>query len=267
MLPATTIQMKRFKTIALLGVTAGFWCAVGVADERLADARAAVTQWVEVERTISREAFDWEDKQRLLTDLVAVARSQVESLKKEIAEANKASGLAESRRAELVSKRNDNAELSAIVEKFLVEVEGRLRGMKSRFPGPLADKLAPLTRRLPDDSAKTELGVGARMQTVMGFIAEIQRFDTMVSVGEELLEFEGREPREVRTIHFGLGASFFVAADGSDAGVGRSTADGWTWESRPALAAVVTEAIATAEGRSREARFLALPVVTKEVAK
>jgi len=259
--------MKRFKIIALLGACVGLTSGECQADERLADARAAVSQWVDVERSISREDLAWEDKKRLLNDLVAVARSQIAALKEDIAEADKATGLAETRRTELVGKRDDNARLSAIVQAFLVKIESRLRELKPRLPAPLAEKLAPLMQRLPGDSENTELGLGARMQTVMGFIAEVQRFDTMVRVGEEILSTNGQEPREVRTVHFGLGASYYVSADSSDAGIGRAGAAGWSWESQPALAGAVKEAIATAEGKSRAARFLALPVATKEVAK
>ncbi len=237
------------------------------ADDRLADARAAVSKWVDVERTISREALAWEDKKTLLNDLVAVARTEIRTLQQNIAEADKATGVAEARRAELVEKRDSNAELAKKIETFLVGIEGRLRGLTPRLPKPLADKLAPLIQRFPSKSEDTEIGIAVRMQTVIGYIAEVQRFDTLVTVSSELLPSAGGESREVRTIHFGLGAAYYVTVDESDAGVGGGTKEGWSWRSQPDLAAAVREAIATAEGKQREARFLSLPVSTKEADK
>lgn len=236
-------------------------------DERLADARAAVSQWVDVERTISREALAWAEKKILLNDLVAVAQAEIKTLKANIAEADKATGVAETRRAQLVEKRDNNAALAKTIETFLVRIEGRLRALTPRLPKPLTDKLASLIQRLPKDSEDTELGIAVRMQTVMGYIAEVQRFDTMVTLGEELRDPGTGEPKEVRTIHFGLGAAYYVAADDSDAGFGGATEDGWNWQSQPALAPAIREAVTTAQGKQREARFLALPVATKEVEK
>lgn len=237
------------------------------ADERLADARAAVSKWVDVERSISREALLWEDKKTLLNDLVEVARTEIRTLQQSIAQADKATGAADARRSDLVRKRDNNADLAAKIETFLVGVEKRLRGLHSRFPKPLLEKLAPLIQRFPSNSQDTELGIAVRMQTVMGYIAEVQRFDTLVTVGEELLPLANGDSREVRTIHFGLGAAFYVTSDDSDAGVGGTGADRWSWTSQPNLAAAIREAIATAEGKQREARFLSLPVSLKETNK
>lgn len=237
------------------------------ADERLADARAAVSKWVDVERTISREALAWEDKKTLLNDLVEVARTEIRTLQQNIAQADKATGVADARRSELVKKRDNNADLAAKIETFLIGVEARLRGLNSRLPKPLIEKLAPLIQRFPSDSQDTELGIAVRMQTVMGYIAEVQRFDTLVTVDEELLPTANGDSREVRTIHFGLGAAFYVTSDDSDAGVGGTSADGWSWTSQPNLAVAIREAIAMAEGKQREARFLSLPVSLKETNK
>lgn len=256
--------MQLIRVTAALVAAGQVVTAVARADERLADVRAAVSQWVDVEKAISSEALAWEEKKTLLKDLTAVARGRIESLQKSIAETDQATGAADQRRIDLVSKRDDNADLTAKISEFLVTMEARARGLAGRLPAPLREKVAPLMQRMPADSRKTELGVAARMQTVLGFMAEVQRFDTLITVGEELRDTGAGGAREVRTIHFGLGASYYVSADGADAGVGRSTDTGWAWEARPELAEAVREAIATAEGRKREARFVSLPVEVKE---
>ncbi|MBG88914.1 MAG: hypothetical protein CMO80_18710 [Verrucomicrobiales bacterium] len=242
-------------------------CLAVSADDRLTDARAAVSQWVDVERTISREAIAWKEKKTLLNDLLQVARTEIKTLKDGIAEADKATGAAEERRADLVKKRDDNAALAEKIETFLVGIEAKIRKLAPRLPKPLRDNVRPLMQRMPADPDNTELGIAVRMQTVMGIIAEAQRFNTTAPTGEELHKAPNGDMREIRTIYFGLGAAYYVSADGSDAGFGKVTQDGWVWESQPELAATIREAIATAEGKSREARFLSLPVSTKEVEK
>ncbi|MDA7622441.1 hypothetical protein N8693_00595, partial [Verrucomicrobia bacterium] len=45
--------------------------SIAFADDRLADARAAVAQWVELEKNISSERLAWDEKKRLLEDMTA----------------------------------------------------------------------------------------------------------------------------------------------------------------------------------------------------
>ncbi len=51
--------------------------SMAFADSRLADARAAVAQWVELEKNISRERLAWDEKKRLLEDMTAVAEAEI----------------------------------------------------------------------------------------------------------------------------------------------------------------------------------------------
>ena len=76
------------------------------AGEKLAEARSTIGRWVNVEQSISREAIAWQEKKTLLNDLITVSTAEIASLKKQIAEADKATGEAETRRAELVTARN-----------------------------------------------------------------------------------------------------------------------------------------------------------------
>ncbi len=227
------------------------------------EARDAVSRWVEVESSLSAEALAWEEKKSLLSDLVAVAEAEIASMKTQLSEAETATNLAEARRTDLVAKRDENLRLSSKVMSFLEGVEGQLRSFVPRMPFALREKLTPLMQRLPQNSQETELGVAARMQTVMGIITEVQRFDMLVTTGEEIIEGSDGSRREVKTIHFGLGAAYYVSGDGTEAGTGASSGDGWVWESSPNLAGAIKEAIGLAEGNLMEARFLALPVSTQ----
>lgn len=235
----------------------------GLAGEKLDEARGAVARWVNVEQTISREAIAWQEKKSLLNDLIAVAKQEIAALKKQIAEADKATGEAETRRAKLVKERDAGVENSRRVASFLVGFEKRLREFNQRLPGPLKSKLEPLMQRLPQNPDKTKQGIAERMQTVVGIVSQIQRFDAVVTVGEEMMPLADGAKREVHTLHLGLGAAYFAASDGSAAGVGLVTDSGWEWQSKPELADAVLQAIESAEGRSRDATFANLPVTLK----
>ena len=53
--------------------------------------------------------------------------------------------------------------------------------------------------------------LAARMQILVAAIAEIQRFDQVVTVSQTLITMPSGQTQEVSTIHFGLGASYFVS--------------------------------------------------------
>ena len=118
--------------------------------------------------------------------------------------------------------------------------------------------------RLPSDLTKRTEGIASRMQAIVGMVSEIQQFDKTVTTGEELVELPNGDTREIYTIHFGLGASYYVTSDRNDGGVGQPSEQGWQWTSKPELTKQVEKAIALANGNSMEAGFLSLPVVTKQ---
>ncbi len=245
----------------VLGIAVG---AVGFepagAAAELEEVRDSVSRWVEVESTLSREAIAWKEKRALLEDLLAVTGAEVEALKGQLTATESLVDEAQKRRLELGAQRDRDALLASDVEAFLGEFENRVRELAGRMPQPLLKKLERTLARLPSDSQESTLGIAERMQTVIGILTEIQRFDSTVTTSDELLEDGDGQTREIQTLYFGLGAAFFVTPDGEEAGVGRATAEGWTWTPQSDLAKEVQAALAMATGTSREARFLSLPV-------
>lgn len=250
--------MKRFLTINLLACTVAL--APVRADERLEGARQAVSQWVAVERAISLEASASREKQAHLKDLIGVAKAEIDALETQITEANQSANAADDRRTELVHRQTESDAKEKLIREFLTPAEKRLRDLKPRLPEPLQEKLNPFYRRLPARPDDTSLGIAERMQTVIGILSAIQKFDAIVTVAEDIQKLDNGTTGEVRTIYFGLGAAYYLAAGGTDAGIGEPGPTGWTWQSRPELADAIREVIAAAESQAREARFVPLPV-------
>ena len=98
------------------------------------------------------------------------------------------------------------------------------------------------------------------MQTVVGLLSTINKFDRAITVHQELRSLGDGSTGEVETVYIGLGAAYYRTRSGDDAGLGQAGANGWTWESQPALSAAIAEVIAIANNQTQEARFIALPV-------
>lgn len=61
------------------------------------------------------------------------------------------------------------------------------------------------------------------------------------------------------TLYLGLGQAYYVTANGSAAGIGTSTPDGWQWKPANQLAPRVAQAIAIMENEEVPA-YVPLPV-------
>lgn len=230
------------------------------ASEALNSTRTIVKEWVATEKAISSEAIQWEEKQTLLTDLIGVTQAEIDTLNKSLETIEATATEADAVRAELVTEQEDLNNGRQRIATFLDEIEPKLQAFKPALPAPLQDKLTPLYQRIPQDPATTSLGIAERMQTVVGLLSTVNKFDRTITVHEELRTLGDGSTGEVETVYIGLGAAYYRTRSGDDAGVGQPEADGWHWESQPELSAAIAEVIAIANNQTQEARFIPLPV-------
>ena len=107
--------------------------SIAFADDRLADARAAVAQWVELEKNISSERLAWDEKKRLLEDMTAVAKAEIATIKEQLEDLSVAADESERRRIELVEKRGTHAELSSIIKSRVPAINQKNRFLPMFF--------------------------------------------------------------------------------------------------------------------------------------
>lgn len=232
--------------------------------EALTEARMALAQWVEVEKTISSETKAWKEKKGLLQQMTEVAKSEVSLMKDELEDLKTEASRAEAQRTQLSKEHEAHVQVSAHVRQFLEVIEPRLESLLPKFPESLTEKLQPMMDRLSKLKEDKSGRLAARMQILVAAIAEIQRFDQVVTVSQTLITMPSGQTQEVSTIHFGLGASYFVSEDGLKSGVGGRLDGNWQWISQNSIAPEVKKAIAIADGRSVETGFISLPVTTQK---
>ncbi len=226
------------------------------------EARTVVEQWVAVERAISEEAVAWKEKEELLQNLIQSAQAERGNLNAQIADARETMNVADQKRAELMSQRQELDASAAMVFRFLAKMEQRLRQLKVRLPQPLQESLAAHFEKLPmADTAASAQGPSIRMQNVVSILDTIQKFDDMPpEVYEVVRPLADGSMGAVQTLYLGLGAAYYLSESDEDAGFGVPSEAGWSWVSRPEIAAAVKEAIAIAEEKVAEAKFILLPV-------
>lgn len=253
---------RRAQTAILLFLLSGHVFLHG--NQKLEDLRGLTLKWVALEQSISKEALAWEEKQSQLNDFIKIAQVEVEGLQEELVALEKIANASDTRRQELLEKQEHLNQYAGTIRTFLTRIETKLRTLKPRLPQPLQDNLIAAYQKMPQEGQSTSLGIAERMQTVIGILTMIQRFDDVITVTQEIKTLPDQSKGEVTTFYVGLAAGYYVTTAGNDAGYGHPTDNGWTWKSDPSLMESITEAISIADGTSQEATFIELPVNFKD---
>lgn len=226
----------------------------------LESARNVVKEWVATESALSNEAVQWEATEVLLGDLIKITQAEIATLNESLQKIEATATHADDVRADLVTEQQRLQTARRQISKFLANIEPKLSTLKPALPEPLVTQLAKLFQRIPNDPAKTTLGIAERMQTVVGILNTINKFDRAITVHEEIRTLGDGSQGEVETVYVGLGAAYYRTRSGDDAGYGHAGINGWQWNSQPELSAAISEVIAIAGNSTQEARFIALPV-------
>jgi hypothetical protein len=131
--------------------------------------------------------------------------------------------------------------------------------MVPKLPEPLAKELQPLVARVPENPAATRLSYSQRLQSVIGILAQVDKFNTDLKYVSAVQTVDGAG-LEVQTLYIGLGGAIFSDATGKYSGFGYPTESGWKMER---VTGAQAEAIALAMDvyLSRKApAFVAIPL-------
>jgi hypothetical protein len=248
------------KLLRLLGGTLlPLWAATpSFAD--LESTRAALIEWSRVKNLVSKERTEWTREKEMMADTLGTARTEVSLLDEKIDSLNASSTEADRKRADLTGRIDAAKSTAAGLAEKAAEGESAVKELLPVLPEPLKLELQPLLQRLPADPSNTRLSVSQRIQTLVGLLAQIEKFQSTINLVSEIKDLGSGESAEVKTLYFGLSAAFFSDSRGTVAGYGAPKTDGWHWTSAAGdVAARIANAIAIHES-TVEPAFVLLPV-------
>lgn len=243
---------------------AGVFCLVASASSRaeqsvLADTRTALAKWIETRQIISKERQQWQFDKQILTERAELLQREIDTLRQRMAEAEVSMGDADKKRGELLIENDALKQHGQRLQELATRLEARLGELVPRLPAPLAERIKPLTQRLPTPGGETKLSVSERFQNIIGILNEITRFQREITVATETRTIEPGRVAEVKTLYLGLGQAYYVTSRGDAAGIGRPGPTGWEWQRADELAGNIQHAIAILQNE-RVASYVPLPV-------
>ena len=226
---------------------------------RIDSTREILDRWVETRRILSEEIRDWALGKEILESRIDVVKRDLASAKERIAETEKSITDADRKRAELVGQSEKLKSASAELAATAAALETRVKELVRRLPDPIREKIRPLSQRLPEDSAKSELPIAVRFQNLVGIVNEVNKFSREITMTSEIRKLADGSSAEVTVVYIGLAQAYYAGGGGKVAGFGTAGPEGWTWTVANEMAPQVSKLVAILKNES-PAEFVPLPL-------
>jgi FtsZ-binding cell division protein ZapB len=252
------------KKLGLIGIivqaiVALNWAAEPEARDSIKGARTALEKMVQTRQAISKEKQDWALAQEMLDERIKLVQREIESLREKIGQAEKSISDTDKKRSELMEENDKLKGAAESLKGIVTKLEARTIALNKRLPDPIRERIKPLSQQLPEDPNETKLSLSQRFQNVIGILNEVNKFNREPTVTSEVRTLADGKVAEVTALYIGLGQAYYVGANGTVAGVGRPSEDGWKWESVNDEADEITDVIAIMKNE-KVASFVPLPV-------
>lgn len=221
--------------------------------------REAMRLWVETRRTISQEKRDWRIGREVLQARIEVAKEEIESRRRDIADAESSITDSDRKRLELLEAKKGLEEDLSVLEEIIVGLENRTKAILPRLPDPLREKVRPIATMIPEDSENAELALSKRYLNVTFVLNEIDKFNREITQRSEIRDRPDGSQVEVTAVYVGLAQGFYLGRDATLAGIGRPGPDGWVWTEDDAAAPAIAELVGILNN-SKPAAYVGLPV-------
>ncbi len=257
-LPLAAQRPLAARGCALIAILLGCATTVPVVYADPAATRDVYKQFVEIRKLIGQESAAWREEKVTLEDSITLLETEISQLKESIDRLKNSASTADQRRDELRARVSAAASVNDKYSGLISDYEARTRQLIARLPDPLRRNIATLIAALPA-RGDVSRSYSQRLLILASLYSQIDRFNSDVRLVTEIKTLPSGS-YEVKTLYFGLGAALFSNPDGTYAGYGAPSADGWAWTAvEGADALQIRRAISVYEN-TVEPAFVSVPI-------
>lgn len=248
----------------LAGVcTAALAPSVPLPQDTVEEIKSLRKSYIDLRERISAEKKQFAETQVFLTDEISLLEQRIAMLNEATAELQEEQDGTAEKRAELEA---EEAEIDAGMESLrssIAGLEARARAMIESLPAEALKTVEQIAGDIPESEEAAEeknLDLYARYLKVIGALNQVDGFsdDPIVTLGFVKDPASGRE-MQVTMIYLGVGQGYYVNDDGTLAGIGRPTPEGFEWTPNNGLAPVLKK-FEKIYNSGATAEFLQIPV-------
>ncbi len=221
--------------------------------------REALKQWIEIQDNISKEKRDFLLSKEMLNQRIKLYQREIGSLHDSIKGAKESITDADKKLTKMQEENQKLIQASQSLHSTLEQLENRTRELVKRLPDPIRERIKPLSQQLPENSDESKISQAQRFQNVVGILNEVDKFNRDITVTSEVRELEDGSSVEVTAIYIGIGQALYATANGSVAGIGTASPEGWAWIENNDAAPQITSAIKILRNE-QVATFVQVPV-------
>jgi hypothetical protein len=231
---------------------------VGEPPPSVEETRLTLSKWIETQQIIAKERNDWQQGKEILEGRIELVSKEVSQLKERIAQSEAAVAESNRKRDKLAAENAQLKETGGQLSGAVTVMEAEVQKLARLAPEGLATKLAPLLQRIPTDATTTRVSAAERFQNVLGILNELNKANSEITIAYEVRQMADGSSSEVQVIYVGLAQAYYLSPRG-EAGIGRPTAEGWTWRPAPEEAGRIYTALEIIQGKHPPA-FVGLPI-------
>jgi septal ring factor EnvC (AmiA/AmiB activator) len=229
---------------------------------RLEEVRTNIDKWVETRQLLAKTRSEWASEQETLRQSISLIEKEIKLIDERITQTRETASQADRDRLVLNEENERLSQAATTVQKVLADLEQQTTNLAAGLPLPLQERIMPLLKRIPNQPSQTRLSISERMQSIVGVLSEVDKFNNAVSLFTELRKNSAGAEIQVKTLYVGLGVAFFADKNGDYGGVGVPGPTAWEWTPKPEFASDIARAIAIYEN-TETAQFVKLPVTVK----
>ena len=235
--------------------------AATTADEgkpSLDETKLIMGKWIETQQIIAKERNDWQQGREVLEGRIKIVSDEIAALEEKIGVSRKAVAETDAKRGEMTAAADQLVAAADSLAKSAAAMEGEVRKLVAATPEPVLKRIKPFVDRMPTEATTKPVTPAERFQNVLGILNELNKANNEIAVEYEVHTLADGKPAEVQAIYLGLAQAFYVSATG-EAGIGRPSANGWTWEPSKAIGNDILKALEIIQGKHTPA-FVPVPV-------
>ena len=227
--------MKRVAAILAFFVTLN---ADGLeTDIPVAELRETISKIVDTQTLQSKERLDWQTRKEEMQALLELHQKELALLDEQLGKAGQSAPghdeSTETLESEIQSLKASRRATSEAVARNVP----RAIALAKRFPATLLKDIESELATLNSWNSANE--PREALQSVISLLAKAHQFNRRLTRVSEI-----RDNREVEVLYLGLARAFYADRKGN-AGIGRPSPDGWTWQTRPEIHSELTTALAS----------------------
>ncbi|VUD41874.1 hypothetical protein TDB9533_00578 [Thalassocella blandensis] len=225
------------------------------------DTDALVQKWLDLEHQSSALHSEWQRQKPILQQRLDLLKKEKQQLQGMLQNHQSQRSEVESKRAALLAEQNAMEQHQQTLNSQLVKLREQLNVIQHLLPPPLQQQWQAEQQVLENQRAETgEANTSTQLQVSLAQLSKLMEFDKRITVHEMNLTAPSGQDVRVKQLYLGLGSAWFVSGDGSYAGTGQASANGWQWAFQAGLdGSVIQQAIAIYE-KHAEADFISLPL-------